>query len=150
MNENKYIDRLIELSKEHLNCTIEGFDRRSIPGDLIPGEYNWYSFLYSNLYTRENDLISKNDKDMFLDISKKLRFEHLINWCRIELLFLNKWEEENIKNCIQRNIRETKNFFILRANIYALRSILNSWYIIDQVVLGLVPNLKPYILSHYI
>jgi hypothetical protein len=145
MIKNSLINKLNNLSVFHLNCTLDDNEPNYIPPDLKEGTYRWILYIYSNLYTREKDYINPTDKLFLIEIFKILKDEHTISWTRDKLIELDREKEEELRLCIENNIKLTSSFFKLKVNLYLLRCFEKDWYYADPFILDISKNLKGFV-----
>lgn len=139
-----YVNRLMELSVNHLNCTLDDNEPGFVPIDLKVGSYRWFLYMFSNMYKIGEDTISSEDKDMFLDIAGKFKIEHLISWTRDTLIEVDNNKLNVMHKHILFTIRDTVSFFELKVCVYLLRNYFENWLFLDPFILKIIPDFKEY------
>lgn len=145
MIDTSYIERIKRIAERHLNCILDTKKPDFVPEDLNEGTYRWYLYFYSNMYKEGNDYINTADKIMFIDIFKRLRDEHTISWTRDTLLQLDKKRLKSLQKCILLNIRKTKSFYELKANLYLYRMINKGRFIADPFIIRVSESIKEFV-----
>lgn len=144
----EYAKRLKKLASKHLHCNLDDNDTGYIPPDLKEGTYRWTLYIYSNLYTEDNDEINSKDREMFIHIASTFQELHLISWTRDTLIELNGNQRGDILNYLEKRIHGTKSFFELKTAIYAYESVVNSsnkWCVVDPFIIRKHPGLEKYV-----
>lgn len=147
MINQRYIDRLIELSANHLNCSLDDNVPGYIPPDLFPGTYRWCLYMYSNMYKADEDTLLAEDKTMFLNLSSKFKSEHLISWTRDRLIELDTHKIYQIHQFLLDSILDTYSFFTFKVSIYMLRCIQDKWDYTDTFVIKNLPKIREFIIN---
>jgi hypothetical protein len=147
MINKEYIDRLLALSVDHLNCSLDDNVPGHIPLDLVPGTYRWYLYMYSNMYKAGEYELLTEDKTMFLTLANKFRSEHLISWTRDRLLELDICKISQIHQFLLDTILYTYNFYTFKVSVYMLRCLNDKWYYTDSFVIKHLPEMRDYIIN---
>jgi len=137
--------RLKELAASHLFVNTDAKSHiKEIPTELVEGSYRWRVYIYSNLFRKNNDLISVSDKVMFIRVSKKFLIQHMNCWSRqkVNMLDLDKYQEMRQRVLLQ--IYTTDSFYVLRVCLYLLAAFKARFFCYDEYMLELCPWLRSY------
>lgn len=145
INYKQYINRLKDLSVTHLNCRLDDHKNNYIPLELKEGSYRWFLYLYTNLFKEGDDIITSEDKKMFIQISTLFRTEHLISWVRNKIYQIREEKLAEINYHIEEILEKTYQLYIIRICLYLKRIFSERWFFIDDYILGKIPTLKHYI-----
>ena len=141
MIDHPYVKRLQELAAKHLNCSLDDNEPGHIPSDLVPGTYRWYLYMYSNMFKIGDDMITAEDREMFIEISKKFISEHLISWTRDTLLAIKGDAALELQRYLWAELQETRSFFELKVSLYLVRCISENFLVVDSYILNLLPRI---------
>jgi hypothetical protein len=145
ITKKEIIDRLKYLSSLYLNCRLDDHLSNYIPPDLKEGSYRWFLYLYTNLFNENNDIISIEDKQIFIQISEKFRTEHLISWVRNTFYNVKKEKINDVITYINNLLENTNKLYIIRICIYIKRIFSENWFFLDDYILNKIPELKQYV-----
>lgn len=144
----EYAKRLKKLASKHLHCTLDDNEPGYIPPDIKEGTYRWTLYIYSNLYTEDNDEINSKDREMFIHIASTFQELHLISWTRDTLVELDGSKVGDILNYLVKRIDSTTSFFELKTALYAHESVSNSsdrGCVVDPFIIKKHPGLEKYV-----
>jgi hypothetical protein len=145
MIDHPYVKRIQELAAVHLNCALDDNDPGYVPQDLVPGTYRWYLYMYSNMFKIPDDRMTADDREMFVDISKKFLSEHLISWTRETLLEIKGSAVPDLQKYLQDVIHTTDRFFELKVSLYLLRCLSDNFLVTDFYSLKILPRIREYV-----
>lgn len=137
-------ERLMELSKTMLRCSLDDNPPDHIPSDLNPGSYRWFLYMYSNMYSPEDKII-RADKPIFISIFNILYDHHTISWTRDTLIALDRNKLPDLTKQVLRNIKNTDNFYELKVNLYLYRCLKVGWAYADPFILEHSPSLRNFV-----
>jgi hypothetical protein len=143
----EYLNRLLALSVDHLNCSLDDNVPGYIPPDLVPGTYRWYLYMYSNMYKDDEYELLAEDKTMFLTLANKFKSEHLISWTRDRLIELDICKVSQTHQFLLDSILDTYNFYTFKVSIYMLRCLQDKWYYTDTFVIKYLPKMREFIIN---
>lgn len=140
-----YIKALKELADQYLVCKLDTKPEGKYPEDIKEGGYRWAVYIYSCL---DMGRVGSFDREMFIDITKKFRSEHLIFWTRGNLKELEVSGLDDLRTRVLGKMQVTENFNTLRVLIYLDRILKNELYCVDDYMIQVCPWLETYVVGN--